>query len=246
MKAATTELVQRYYPDFTGRPYVHLLQVHLLAKVFWPLLDGVIGPDDVIVDIGCGAGSTVKDVAPKVKTAVGVDLIDLGLRKYGSAHLNLVQGSVYDLPLPSGVADLATSRWMFEHLADPRAAIAEIARVLKPRGRMLIVVPNAFHPGISLSRVTPTFLKQFALERLDGIPPEVVMKTYYRANSQRALDALFGEAGFEKKAFVYSSDPSYWMFSRVAFRCAAASARVSKALPLQRARMQMVGLYRKV
>lgn len=246
MIPASTELIQRYYPDFTDEPYVHLLQVHLLAGSFWPLMERSLDGGDVVVDVGCGAGTTVKALVPKVKTAIGVDLIDLGFRKHRSAHLNLLQASAYDLPFPSDTIDVATSRWMFEHIAHPEAAIAELARVLRPGGRMLIVVPNAHHPGMALSRITPTALKQFALLKLNRIPNEVVMKTYYRANTERKLDRLFRQAGFEKEAFVYSSDPSYWMFSRLLFRWAAATARMSTRLPVRRFRMQMLGLYRRV
>lgn len=240
---ASLELVKRYYPDYSGPVHVYRLQTHILGKILWPLIDSYAGPEDVIVDLGCGSGSILNQLCQRAATAVGIDQDDSGFWRY--PDLNLVKGSLYHLPIQANAVDLAISRWVFEHLANPEAAIAEIWRILKPKGVVLIVVPNLLHPLIMLSRVLPLRSKQWILYTLNGIKKETVLKTYYCANTEGALDRLFREAGFEKVEFIYSGDPSYWLFSSFLFRCVVRAQGLAKFQPLRRFRMVMVGLYRK-
>ena len=46
------------------------------------------------------------------------------------------------IPLPDGVADVVTSFTVLEHVPDERAALAEMRRILRPRGKLIISVPN--------------------------------------------------------------------------------------------------------
>lgn len=244
-KAASPSFLRAYYPDFPGPAGVYALQHHLIGKVFWPLLDRYLGPDDLLLDLGCGTGWLVKKLSAKGKSAIGLDANDSDFGKYPEVTSKLMKGDIYDLPLDAGTVDLVTSRWVFEHLDDPAAAVAEIARVLKPAGRALIIVPNALHPGMVLSRVASTVLKQRALHRLTGVEERSVLETHYRINTEPALDRAFGSAGFEKLELVHCSDPSYWVFSRRLFRCAVVANRLTSRLPLRRFRMHIVAVYRK-
>jgi ubiquinone/menaquinone biosynthesis C-methylase UbiE len=174
---------------------------------------------------------------------VGIDQDDSGFWRY--PDLNLVKGSLYHLPIRTNVVYVAISRWVFEHLANPAAATTEIQRILKPKGLVLIIAPNLLNPLIMLSRILPLRFKQWMLYILNGIKKETVLKTYYRANTEGALDRLFREAGFEKVEFIYLGDPSYWLFSSFLFRCVVRTQGLAKFQLLRWFRMVMVGLYRK-
>jgi SAM-dependent methyltransferase len=70
---------------------------------------------------------------------VGVDLA-VGDAKWNYSKLDVV-GNLNAIPLASGAFDAALNIVTLEHLPDPTLALTEIARVLKPGGRLLLVAP---------------------------------------------------------------------------------------------------------
>ncbi len=94
-----------------------------------------------ILDCGCGTGSNLDMLRPYGE-AVGFDLTRIG-PEFARAHGHRVaQASISDIPFAGGSFDLVTSFDVFQTLPDAveRAAIVEIARVLKPRGYVLLHV----------------------------------------------------------------------------------------------------------
>ena len=106
-----------------------------------------LGSNALCLDYGCGYGARY-----------GVYLRDQGLRYHGfdiSAEA-VAQAQAHGLnaelltedgktSLPDGCCDVAVCFEVFEHLMEPHVALAEIARVLSPRGVLLASVPNAAH-----------------------------------------------------------------------------------------------------
>lgn len=257
-RSPSVALIRRFHPEYDGSPFVHVLQDHLVGRHFWPLIYRYVDQSDVAIDLGCGSGTTVKLLAERVATSIGIDHDDAAFGKHGleivgpdevDLHARrgafLVKGDIGRLPLADGTVDFATSRWVFEHLEDPGAVVAEMERVLRPGGYALIVVPNRLHPGILLSSAFPLRLKQWMLRASSGVDEELVIRTYYRANTEPTLDRWFGDAGFEKVGLWFVADPSYWLFSRSLFVLMSSLGRVARVLPLRRFRMHIVALYRK-
>jgi ubiquinone/menaquinone biosynthesis C-methylase UbiE len=239
---APLELIEKYYPEYSGSVNVYGLQHYIIMKIVRPLVDRHIHSEDTLVDLGCGAGWMVNQLQRQVATAIGIDEVDSGFKKL--SNLNFIKGSLYQLPIRGGRVDFAISMWVFEHLKEPHRAITEIQRILKPKGLVLIVVPNLYHPLIMLSTIFPLRFKQWMLYTLNGIRKETVLKTYYRANTEGKLDRLSHEAGFKKVEFFYSDDASYWLFSKFLFRCAmAANQGLTKFHFLKRFKMNLIGLY---
>ena len=141
-------------------------------------LDGV--SDARILDCGCGTGSNLEMLRPYGR-ACGFDLTAVGVR-FARAHGHRVaQASIEAIPFRSGTFDLVTSFDVFQCLPDPveRSAIAEMARVLKPGGWLLLHVAaleilHGKHSVLSeeVRRYTPARLRSivepagFRLERL--------------------------------------------------------------------------------
>lgn len=101
----------------------------------------------VLVD-GCGVGMYVKALLPKSGAVYGIDIEPEHLRRAAAhtpqAHLQLAACEA--LPYPDGFFDLVLSHEVLEHVADDRAAAAEMARVLRPGGRAVIFAPNRLWP----------------------------------------------------------------------------------------------------
>ena len=97
--------------------------------------------DERALDSGTGAGTLALALAPLVREVVGVDIVpELLERARGEAPANVtfVEGDATALPFESGSFDLACSRRTFHHMARPERAVAELARVTAPGGRIFV------------------------------------------------------------------------------------------------------------
>ena len=115
-----------YYPTYIAK---------LTAVRAW--LDGLPRSTQVL-DAGCGEGVLVDEYADRLAIE-GVD------QNYTSAHVRT--GSVTALPYPDNHFDRALCLDVLEHLTfeeQPRALV-ELRRVLRPRGELLVSVPNLAH-----------------------------------------------------------------------------------------------------
>ena len=141
-------------------------------------LDGVAAP--LVLDCGCGTGSNLEMLRPYGR-AVGFDLTAIGVRFARSHGHDVAQASIESIPFRSGTFDLVTSFDVFQCLPDAveRSAIAEMARVLKPGGWLLLHVAAleilyGKHSALSeeVRRYTPSRLRAiveqggFQIERL--------------------------------------------------------------------------------
>src|SRR5262245_8302637 len=98
--------------------------------------------DETLLDVGTGPGPLALAFAPYVSRAVGFDLSTsmlhaarLAARRAEVENLRLVAGDVHRLPFPDRSFDLVTSRACPHHFTDIRAAVREMARVLRRGGR---------------------------------------------------------------------------------------------------------------
>lgn len=94
-----------------------------------------------ILDCGCGTGSNLEMLRAFGK-AVGFDLTATGVRFARTHGHTVAQASIAAIPFRAGAFDLVTSFDVFQCLPDEveRSAIAEMARVLKPGGWLLLHV----------------------------------------------------------------------------------------------------------
>ena len=99
-----------------------------------------------VIDVGCGPGFLCESMAAAVGPAgrvVGID-ISKDLIDFASAHnsrdsLEYRVGSATALPAETAQFDIAVSTQVIEYVADADAALGELARVLRPGGRVFIV-----------------------------------------------------------------------------------------------------------
>ncbi len=103
---------------------------------------------DVALDIACGPGAFALAVAPGVRSSWGIDLTEEMLRRARAlqaerqiSNAGFVRGEAEQLPFSDGCFDLVSCQCSFHHLPKPALVLAEMVRVAKPEGRLLIIDP---------------------------------------------------------------------------------------------------------
>jgi SAM-dependent methyltransferase len=102
-----------------------------------------IGPAARILDLGTSTGTNLRMLREAgFRNIAGLDSSEEALRWcVDKLPGNVVKGDITRLPFGRDQADLVLATDVIEHLDDDRAAIREIARVLKPGGAVLVAVP---------------------------------------------------------------------------------------------------------
>src|SRR5262249_21875362 len=102
-------------------------------------------PGDVSLDVACGPGTVVAAFAPQVARATGLDATAAMLEqakvlaaRLGLGNVEWRQGDVYRLPFADASFDIVTCRFTFHHLERPDACFAEMRRVCRPGGRLVL------------------------------------------------------------------------------------------------------------
>lgn len=103
-------------------------------------------PNDKTLDIATGAGHTALAFAPHVQEVVAYDLTEAMLAETaknaaqrGLTNVVTRQGPAEKLPFSDEAFDIVTVRLASHHFADNAAAVREMARVIKPGGRVVVV-----------------------------------------------------------------------------------------------------------
>jgi len=98
-------------------------------------------PGEHIVDIGAGPGFLAAEMAAEGAWVVAVDP-SASMRELARGRdvdFEVVDGSAERLPLPDGSVDAAVATQVLEYVPDVPGALAEIRRVLRPGGRVLLL-----------------------------------------------------------------------------------------------------------
>lgn len=125
------------------------------------LIRSILTKDSSLLDIGCGEGLFIKEVAPHVAKAVGLEPTKF-YAEYASGTLGLDvrQGLIEMANFPPESFDVIAMFHVLEHLENPVAALSQLHSWLKPGGVVVIEVPNIQSPtaryrGMSWELITP-------------------------------------------------------------------------------------------
>ena len=170
--------------------------------------------DERVLDVGTGAGALALALAPLVREVVGLDRVPelLALARERAEKLGnveFVEGDAMRLPFEDASFDLAATRSTLHHVSRPELLIAELARVTRPGGRLLVLD--------QLAPVDP--LEALALDRFERardpvharLLPDIDLRQLFEANElvlvrsqvdqeRRQLDAYLDLAGCEAEA----------------------------------------------
>ncbi len=230
------EMLRRFYPpDAEGE----------LERRFLAAIERWFRPSDRVLDAGCGGGRLFAyDLRGQAARIVGVDTEP---ELAGNPNIEEpVLGDLSALPFRDETFDLVICKHVLEHLEHPLAAFRELARILRPQGRLVILTPNRLHYVPLLAALLPhPFQRMVARGR--GLALREVHVTRYRANTPRRLRRLAREAGLKvAELHLFETAPVYLSFNPLAFAVGAAYEKVVNRIPaLASLRVNMLAVLRK-
>jgi SAM-dependent methyltransferase len=191
-----------------------------------------------LLDAGCGAGFNLLALGA-LGNAVGIDIAPDAIAFCRRRGVRAVRASLHALPFPDSSFDAVTSFDVIYHawVPDDRRAVAEMARVLRPGGLLLVRVPAlrmlwGAHDVEVQSRHRYTRAELRAL--LEGCSLRVERATYCNSLlfplllARRTLDRVLGREGSDVG---FLPAPLEWAFAR-ALRAEAALVRAGVSLPV--------------
>jgi SAM-dependent methyltransferase len=154
-------------------------------------------PGEVVVDLGCGGGLDVFLAAAKVGPtgkAIGIDMtpemLDLARKNAAKGvdgqpipNVEFYQATIDQLPLPDGSVDCVISNCVINLALDKPAVFREIARVLKPGGRLAV-------SDIALKKPLPDEIGQDLLAYVGCIAGALPVEAYRRQLTEAGFAAV--------------------------------------------------------
>jgi ubiquinone/menaquinone biosynthesis C-methylase UbiE len=148
-----------------------------------------VGATDTVLDLACGPGMIACAFAEVAHHVTGIDLTPAMIERARALQESKVRtnmtwqvGDVSPLPFSDATFSLVCTRYSFHHFLDPKAVMAEMVRVCRPGGRVVVV---------DVFTTSPQQAQAFnAMEKLRD-------PSHVRALSLEELTGLFDEAGLQ-------------------------------------------------
>jgi ubiquinone/menaquinone biosynthesis C-methylase UbiE len=196
------------------------------AQLFLTEILALRPPPGRVLDFGCGTGHIAKAVADGGYTAHGLDMSSAmlaeGRRLFGDVvDWTLLSPAWSSLPFADAFFDVVLASSVLEYVQDPTLVLAELARVSRSGGLLVVTVPNMRHPkrwlenliarGLGRSRVASALADR--LPRLDMYAR--FLRTSRTRFSAEEWTSRFRAAGFEVERVGAATSPTLELFSLV-------------------------------
>ncbi|XVV16851.1 class I SAM-dependent methyltransferase [Actinoplanes sp. CA-131856] len=151
-------------------------------------------PGDRVLDIGCGIGQTTREAARLAASALG---IDVAITSSAEGNVEFKRGDAQTYAFTPRSFDVAISRFGTMFFADPEAAFTNIARALRPAGRLAMLVwqsadRNEWDVTIRRALSVPVAPEPFSL------------------SDPATVRSILEAAGFTDVAFIDVHEPVYY------------------------------------
>src|SRR4051812_39731335 len=179
----------RQYDDLVDEwddPHGSFAMLHWLAEARADLVPPARREGDVLLDVACGGGLFAPQARARGYRHVGVDLSRSGLEVARRRGLLTAEGDAVALPIRSGAVDVVLAGEVLEHVPDLPGVVAEVCRVLRPGGSVVLdSIADTFFGRLSSVTVG---------ERIPGGPPVGIHDPALFVN-RRQLRAEFARHG---------------------------------------------------
>lgn len=203
-----------------------------------------VNAETCILDIGCGHTDFLKEIYDRTPHSYGIDP-DAGTLKKNMTIKHTTVANAESLPFEKDFFDVVVLAWVLEHLEDPETVFREIHRVLKPGGVVIFLTPNAANYNVWIIRAIPNAFHDFFTRRLYDRQEHDTFPTHYRINAVNRVETLLTRIGFEKKQMILNGDPTYIGLNAPLFWFACLMERILDIPAFQKARVHLIGCYRK-
>jgi SAM-dependent methyltransferase len=167
------------------------------------LLDEALRPGAVVLDAGCGRTTRLRDYRERIARLVGLDRDEAAGRENPYVDEFVLGDLEHPLPFADDSFDLVYANFVVEHLDRPEVAFAELRRVLRPGGRLVLLTSNRANPVLSAATRMPRRATLAIKRHGAGAIERDVYPTRYLANTPERLRRALAAAGFEPVSVEY-------------------------------------------
>jgi len=183
-----------------------------------------ITPGGNYLDVGCGSGAFMRVVESAGMRVFGVEPVKIDGNHLTQNSLNIFHGFLEEAKYPDDFFDLITLNHVLEHIGNPMTTLHEVRRILKPRGTLIIGVPQSeslayrFFGKNWIQLDVPRHLYTFSSSTIKGYaeanrfhidkirfnskPLQIYGSLYYLYGEIFKKKTLFGESRLLKNQFV--------------------------------------------
>lgn len=204
-------LFEQFYPDKTKDG----------AAAFYSWIRRYLNSDSVVLNLGAGPPANrdpVRIIKGEVRTVVGADIDPDVLDNPELDEAHVIKDAA--LPFARDSFDLVFCDWVLEHVESPPDFLAEVHRVLKPRGSLFFRTPNKYHYVVLISRVTPHRFHVRIANWARAYPTgqHEPWPTLYRLNTKKDILRTVEATGFAQvELLMWEYEPLYLKFHSVPF-----------------------------
>lgn len=150
MRLDDPELIRREYATEEGLRARSQVHQGIAGRGAWDLVVAAIAgcAPRRVLEVGCGWGDLAVRLRDELAaTVVAVDISQRMVQLAREQGVDARVGDVRELPFADGEFDCVTANWMLYHVADLDLGISELARVLRPGGRLVAATNGLGHLG---------------------------------------------------------------------------------------------------
>ena len=112
--------------------------LHWIARARAELVPAASRPGSLLLDVACGGGVLAPYLGGKGHRHLGLDLSAPALVLAAAHGVAALRGDAHALPLGDGTVDVVVAGEVLEHVSDWQGVVAELARVLRPGGTLVV------------------------------------------------------------------------------------------------------------
>jgi len=155
----------------------------------------------IVLEVGCGHGHHLRYGENKYETYIGVDIEHKFLRtvknRFPGTHL--INGDAYAMPFRDNSVDCVLSVYCFEHLRRLPLCLANIRRVLRPEGHLLVGLPAE---GGFLYRVGRSLTSKPYMRRKYGIDYDAIVRWEHRNTFKEVVEKIKEQFEIVEQRFI--------------------------------------------
>lgn len=157
----------------------------------WSIIFNLVGDNKKVLDIGCSSGNFGAELIKQkdcIVDGIEIDKSDVSLAQKKLRHVYQLNIETDDLAIIKDEYDAILMMDVIEHLVNPTDTIRQVAKLLKPTGRLIFSIPNMAHISVRLDLMSG----QFAYRKTG-----LLDNTHLHFYTEEHLQDVLLSAGFE-------------------------------------------------